>query len=270
MSELPEVEVTRLGLATRLTGEKVDRVTARAPALRYPLPADLSRRLASRVLRDIRRRGKYLLFDFGTGHLLIHLGMSGSLRLVDRNEPPLRHDHFDIGFGTQVLRMHDPRRFGAALWLEGDPAGHPLLAHLGAEPLSRQFTPRLLGTALAGRTMAIKPAIMDAGIVVGVGNIYASESLHRAGIDPRLPAGKLSAARLARLVPAVKATLRAAIRAGGSTVRDYVHSDGGSGNFQQRHRVYGRANEPCRQCGTPIRMLRQGNRATYFCPRCQR
>ena len=270
MPELPEVEVTRLGLTARLTGEKVDQVTARVPALRYPLPTDLSRTLARRILGDIRRRGKYLLFDFGAGHLLIHLGMSGSLRLVARHEPPLKHDHFDIGFGPQVLRMHDPRRFGAALWLEGDPDRHPLLACLGAEPLSRQFSPRTLGAALAGKTLAIKPAIMDAGIVVGVGNIYASESLHRAGIDPRLPAGALSPARLARLVPAIKTTLRAAIRAGGSTVRDYVRADGGAGDFQQRHRVYGRANEPCRQCGTPIRLLRQGNRATYFCPRCQR
>jgi formamidopyrimidine-DNA glycosylase len=270
MPELPEVEVTRLGLAARLTGEKVDRVTMRVPALRYPLPAALPDRVVRHVLRQIRRRGKYLLFDFGAGHLLIHLGMSGSLRLVGRDELPLKHDHFDIGFGRQVLRMHDPRRFGAALWIEGDPNEHPLLAHLGAEPLSRQFTPRILHAALAGRTMAIKPAIMDAGIVVGVGNIYASESLYRAGIDPRLPAGKLSPARLARLVPSIKATLRAAIRAGGSTVRDYVRANGGIGEFQQRHRVYGRAGEPCRQCGTPIHLLRQANRATYFCPRCQR
>ena len=270
MPELPEVEVTRLGLAACLTGEKVDQVTMRVPALRYPLPAALSDRVVRRALRQIRRRGKYLLFDFGTGHLLIHLGMSGSLRLVERNEPPLRHDHFDIGFGRQVLRMHDPRRFGAALWLEGDPATHPLLAHLGTEPLSRQFTPRVLGAALTGRTMAIKPAIMDAGILVGVVNIYASESLNRAGIDPRLPAGQLAPARLARLVPAIKLTLRAAIRAGGSTVRDYVHANGGSGEFQQRHRVYGRAGQPCRQCGAPIRLLRQANRATYYCPRCQR
>lgn len=270
MPELPEVEVTRLGLATRLKGARVGQVTMRTKALRYPVPVDLPDRLARRTLRDIRRRGKYLLFDFGSGHLLIHLGMSGSLRVVGHDEPPLKHDHVDIGFGRQVLRLHDPRRFGAALWLEGNPDDHPLLAHLGAEPLARGFTAGALGRALAGRSMAIKPALMDAGIVVGVGNIYASESLHRAGIDPRLAAGNLPAARLARLVPAIKQTLRAAIRAGGSTVRDYVRSDGGAGEFQQRHRVYGRAGEPCRQCGAPIRLLRQANRATYYCPRCQR
>jgi formamidopyrimidine-DNA glycosylase len=156
------------------------------------------------------------------------------------------------------------------LWLDGDPAAHPLLAHLGAEPLAREFSATGLQAALRRRQIAVKPAIMDAGIVVGVGNIYASESLHRAGIDPRTPAGKLSPVRLARLVPAIKATLREAIRAGGSSLRDYVQSDGGFGDFQTRHRVYGRAGEPCRVCGAAICLLRQGNRATYYCPRCQR
>jgi formamidopyrimidine-DNA glycosylase len=155
------------------------------------------------------------------------------------------------------------------LWLDGDPAAHPLLARLGLEPLSRQFTPRALAMALAGRRTAVKPAIMDAGIVVGVGNIYASESLHRAGIDPRTPAGSVSPQRLARLVPAIKVTLRSAIRAGGSSLRDYRHADGCLGEFQQRHRVYGRADQPCRVCGAIVRTLRQGNRATYYCPRCQ-
>lgn len=270
MPELPEVEVTRLGLAPRLTGRGVDAVAARVPALRYPLPARLAHRLAGRTLNGIARRGKYLLLDFGNGHLLIHLGMSGSLRLAPPDQPPAKHDHFDIRFGDEVLRLRDPRRFGAVLWLEGDPAEHPLLAHLGAEPLSREFSASTLGAALRGRRVAIKPAIMDAGIVVGVGNIYASESLHRAGIDPRTPAGSVSPVRLGRLVPAIKATLRAAIRAGGSSLRDYVRSDGGCGDFQARHLVYGRAGEPCQACGTPVRLLRQGNRATYFCPRCQR
>jgi formamidopyrimidine-DNA glycosylase len=269
MPELPEVEVTRLGLEPRLVGRAVSAVTVRVPALRYPIPPRLAALLRGRELRAIRRRGKYLLFDFGYGHLLVHLGMSGSLRIVPLGERPARHDHLDIGFGDTVLRLRDPRRFGAVLWLEGKPEAHPLLARLGAEPLERGFTPAVLAEALRKRSMAIKPAIMDAGIVVGVGNIYASESLHLAGIDPRAAAGRVSPARLGRLVPAIKKTLRAAIRAGGSSLRDYVSCEGGLGDFQTRHRVYGRAGEPCHDCGTPIKMLRQGNRATYYCPHCQ-
>jgi len=270
MPELPEVEVTRRGLEPRLRGQSCRGCIVRTAALRYPLPTDLQARLAERTLAGIGRRGKYLLFDFGDGHLLVHLGMSGSLRLASPGQPPDKHDHLDILFGEEVLRLRDPRRFGAVLWLAGDPAGHPLLAHLGMEPLSRGFTATRLAAALASRQVAIKPALMNADIIVGVGNIYASESLHRAGIDPRKPAGRVSAAHLDRLVPAIKGTLQAAIRAGGSSLRDYVHSDGGLGDFQLRHRVYGRAGLPCRNCGSPIRALRQANRATYFCPRCQR
>lgn len=270
MPELPEVEVTRLGLAPRLVGHEVTAVTARVPALRYPLPARLEKLLSGRELRAIHRRGKYLLFDFGNGHLLVHLGMSGSLRMVRPDERAAKHDHLDIGFGAEVLRLRDPRRFGAVLWLDDDPAAHPLLAHLGAEPLDRRFTPNMLAGALKSRSMAIKPAIMDAGIVVGVGNIYASESLHLAGIDPRTAAGRISLARLERLVPAIKKTLRAAIRAGGSSLRDYVSCEGGLGDFQTRHRVYDRAGDPCLSCGAPIKMMRQANRATYYCPHCQR
>lgn len=269
MPELPEVEVTRRGLAA-LTGRRVTDVVARSPSLRYPLPGDLRRHIGRRPLKGIGRRGKYLLFAFDGGHLLVHLGMSGSLRLVSAAEPPQRHDHFDIVFADRVLRLRDPRRFGAVLWLEGDPAEHPLLAGLGVEPLARGFTAQALRELLRGRRTAIKQALMDARLVVGIGNIYASESLFRAGIDPRTPAGRVSAPRLARLVPAIKATLRAAIRAGGSSLRDYVRSDGGLGDFQSRHRVYGREGEPCRTCGTLIRCLRQGGRATYYCPRCQK
>lgn len=270
MPELPEVEVTRLGLAPRLTGRRVSRAIARVAALRYPLPPRLPQQLQGKLLRGIVRRAKYLLFDFGDGHLLIHLGMSGSLRLTGIDQMAEKHDHLDIAFDGEVLRLRDPRRFGAVLWLEGEPAEHPLLANLGVEPLARDFSPAALATALHGRRIAIKPAIMDSGIVVGVGNIYASESLFRAGIDPRAPAGQVSRGRLARLVPAIKATLRSAIRAGGSSLRDYVGCDGGLGDFQARHQVYGRADEACRRCGTAIRMLRQSNRATYYCPRCQR
>ena len=270
MPELPEVEVTRRGLAPRLIGRNVTSTIVRVPALRYPLPPKLARALHGQELRAIGRRGKYLLFDFGNGHLLVHLGMSGSLRLVGEGHPAAKHEHLDIGFGGEVLRMRDPRRFGAVLWLEGDPVEHPLLARLGVEPLERSFTTAVLTRLLQDRRTAIKPAIMDAGIVVGVGNIYASESLHLAGIDPRTPAGKVSRARLGKLVTAIKTTLRAAIRAGGSSLRDYVSCEGGLGDFQLRHKVYDRADEPCHSCGAPIKMLRQGNRATYYCPRCQR
>jgi formamidopyrimidine-DNA glycosylase len=218
MPELPEVEVTRLGLLPRLTGQTVDKVAVRAPSLRYPLPRSLGQKLSGQTLRGIKRRGKYLLFDFGNGHLLIHLGMSGSLRLARLGEPPVKHDHFDINFGAEVLRLRDPRRFGAVLWLDGEPAAHPLLAHLGIEPLERGFTPAALGAALKGRSMAIKPAIMDAGIVVGVGNIYASESLYLAGIDPRTAAGRVSATQLAKLVPARYARPSAPVAAACATM----------------------------------------------------
>jgi formamidopyrimidine-DNA glycosylase len=270
MPELPEVEVTRLGLVPRLVGQNVTAVAARVPALRYPLPPLLAKHLTNRQLVAIRRRGKYLLFDFGIGHLLVHLGMSGSLRLVRADEAAAKHDHLDINFGEEVLRLRDPRRFGAVLWLDEDPESHPLLAHLGAEPLERAFTPAALAAALRDRRIGIKPAIMDASIVVGVGNIYASESLHLAGIDPRAAAGRVSLTRLERLVPAIKKTLRAAIRAGGSSLRDYVSCEGGLGDFQTHHKVYDRTGEPCLECGTPIKMLRQGNRATYYCHHCQR
>ena len=270
MPELPEVEVTRRGITRRLQGAQLDRAVLRAPTLRYPVPAGLAKHLAGQTLVAAKRRAKYLLLDFGTGHLLIHLGMSGSLRYVAPGTPPQKHDHADFIFGESVLRFTDPRRFGALLWLEDDPLQHPLLAKLGIEPLTPSFTPAWLHRALQGRQIGIKPAIMDAGIVVGVGNIYASESLFDAGIDPRSPAGKVSEKRLARLVPAIKQTLQAAIRAGGSTLRDFCNTEGGMGDFQTRHQVYDRAGEPCVRCGSPIQAIRQGQRSTYFCPRCQR
>ncbi|MDI6746299.1 MAG: bifunctional DNA-formamidopyrimidine glycosylase/DNA-(apurinic or apyrimidinic site) lyase [Rhodocyclaceae bacterium] len=270
MPELPEVEVTRRGIAQRVGGARLDHAVLRAPTLRYPIPAGLARILAGRTLVEAKRRGKYLLLDLDGGHLLIHLGMSGSLRFVAPGTTPEKHDHADFVFGEQVLRLTDPRRFGALLWLAGDPLAHPLIAKLGIEPLSRAFTPVWLQQALKGRAMAIKPALMDAGLVVGVGNIYAAESLFGAGIDPRKPAGGVSLKRLGRLVPAIQATLRAAIRAGGSTLRDFRGTDGGMGDFQTRHKVYDRAGLPCLSCGGPIRMIRQGQRSSFYCPRCQR
>lgn len=270
MPELPEVEVTRRGIEPRIAGRSFTRATLRAPALRYPLPTDLSRRLGGAALRRILRRGKYLLFEFDAGHLLLHLGMSGSLRLVPPDEPAAKHDHVDLVFGDLALRLRDPRRFGALLWIEGDPLAHPLLASLGMEPLERGFTGGALAALLAGRRTAIKPALMDSRLVVGVGNIYAAESLFLAGIDPRRAAGRVSARRLELLVPAIKKTLRAAIAAGGSSLRDFAHADGEFGCFQMHHRVYDREGQPCVQCGSPVRAIRQGQRSTYFCPRCQR
>jgi formamidopyrimidine-DNA glycosylase len=270
MPELPEVEVTRRGIAPLLQGQTVTAVTARTPALRYPIPPRLGTILDGQVLNRVERRGKYLLFCFDQGRLLLHLGMSGSLRVLQATEPPRKHDHLDLVFGAKLLRLHDPRRFGAALWLPRGEAEHPLLAVLGIEPLDDEFTPEWFHATTRGLRASIKQVLMDSHRLVGVGNIYASESLFRAGINPRTPAGRVSLARYRRLVPAVKEILAAAIRLGGSTLRDFVGSDGAAGYFQQEHLVYGREGAPCRVCATPIRQLRQGQRSTFYCPRCQR
>lgn len=268
MPELPEVEVTRRGIAPHLAGRRISAVEVREPRLRWPVPQAV-RKLAGHAVRAVRRRGKYLLFDCGDGHLIVHLGMSGSLRVLPAGTPAGRHDHFDLVLGDRLLRLRDPRRFGAVLWTAGDLAGHPLLAHLGVEPLSRSFTPERLYSLTRRQRIAIKQLLMDARRIVGVGNIYASESLFRAGIDPRTRAGRLSRERCAALARAVKETLRTAIRAGGSSLRDFVGADGAAGEFQLRTWVYDREGLPCRRCGTPIRRIVQGARASYFCPRCQ-
>jgi formamidopyrimidine-DNA glycosylase len=269
MPELPEVEVTRRGLAPQLTGRTISGVSVREPRLRWPVPRDVLG-LAGRTVKTIRRRGKYLLVDCGDGHLILHLGMSGSLRVLPRGTPPQKHDHFDLVLGDRVLRLRDPRRFGAVLWTPGDADAHPLLAHLGIEPLSRSLTPARLHALTRGNRIAIKNFLMDGRRIVGVGNIYASESLFRAGINPRKAARRLTAAECRKLAKSIKETLQAAIRAGGSTLRDFVGADGGSGYAQQRHFVYDREGLPCRRCGTPIKRLVQGARATYFCPACQK
>jgi len=270
MPELPEVEITRRGLLPDLAGRKIDAVLPRQTLLRYPLPRALDRCLTGQILRDIDRRGKYLLFRVGQGTLILHLGMSGSLRLVSVSEPPGKHDHFDIVFGGRVLRLRDPRRFGALLWAPDDAASHPLIASLGIEPLSDAFNGDWLHAATRDRRAPIKTWLMDSHIIVGIGNIYASESLFHAGIHPRAPAGTLSRARCHRLAAAVKTTLTAALAAGGSSVRDFVHSNGHRGGFQQQHAVYGREGEPCHACGARVRALRLGQRSTFYCARCQR
>ncbi len=270
MPELPEVETTRRGLEPRLQGKILEAVKIRDRRLRWPVPPDISERLAGKRLLSIRRRGKYLLFDFGGLWQIVHLGMSGSLRFVGKQEPPTVHDHVDWQFkGGETLRLRDPRRFGAVL-LTADPASHPLLAHLGPEPLTGDFTAEYLCAACRGRKTSIKNLIMDSRVVVGVGNIYASESLFRAGIRPGRAAGRLTRAECGRLAAAIKATLQNAVKAGGSSLRDYVTADGELGYFQLHTKVYDRAGLPCKVCGTPIKKLATGQRSTFYCPVCQK
>lgn len=273
MPELPEVEVVRRGLEHDVRGCTIRSVRVREPRLRWPVPDDLPARLTGHPVRSIARRGKYLLLDVGDGTMIVHLGMSGSLRFLRSPPPPSRHDHVDLEFGHGTLRYRDPRRFGAMLWHDaarGPVSAHPLLSGLGVEPLSGAFGGALLYRATRGRRVSIKQALLSGAIVVGVGNIYASESLFRAGIRPTLAAWRVGRERCDRLASAIRATLADAIARGGSSLRDFVASDGASGYFQLDCYVYGRAGEPCRVCGEPVRSLRQAQRSTFFCARCQR
>ena len=271
MPELPEVETTRRGVEPHVIGHKVSDLRVYDRRLRWPVPPDLRARLAGRVIDRVDRRSKYLLFRVGADTLLVHLGMTGSLR-VHTSVPERRtHDHVDLVLEHGVtLRYHDPRRFGAMLWIAGPAERHPLLRHLGPEPLDETFDADYLWKATRGRRAAIKLALMDNHVVVGVGNIYANEALFRAGIRPTTPAGRLSRPRLSRLVDETRDVLTEAIAKGGSTLRDYVDATGGPGYFQLDYYVYGRAGLPCRRCGTRVKLTRQGQRATHHCPRCQR
>lgn len=271
MPELPEVETTRRGLVPHLEGRVVASVTIRNPALRWPVPDDLPRLLAGQRIGHLTRRGKYLLVAFANGHLLVHLGMSGSLRIVSANTPAGKHDHVDIAIaGAGTLRLTDPRRFGAVLWILGDPAGHPLLARLGPEPLTQDFDDDYLYRASRGRKTPVKSFLMDSTVVVGVGNIYANEALFMSGIHPLATAGKLSVARCRRLVFAVREILTHAITRGGTTLRNFVGGDGKPGYFSQELCVYGRAEQPCRRCDRALTAIRLNQRATVYCGRCQR
>ena len=270
MPELPEVEITRRGIAPFVEGRTVTGVVVRDRRLRWPVPRDLARRLSGRTVQRVLRRGKYLLLDCGAGWLIVHLGMSGSLRITEPGAKLRPHEHVDLVFGRMALRLRDPRRFGAVLWTSGNVGSHPLIAGLCVEPLSPAFSGAWLHAATRRRRTGIKGLLMNAAIVVGVGNIYANESLFRAGISPRTPAARLSRACCDKLVQAVVETLSAAIAAGGSSLRDFVHSDGGSGWFQQQYFVYNRTGLPCRVCGTLIRVARLGQRSTFWCPCCQR
>jgi len=274
MPELPEVEITRRGIEPYLAGNIITGVRVGERKLRWTIPLNLAARVTGRRIVRVTRRGKYILIDCGgskgPGWLILHLGMSGSLRIMGSKAKPQRHDHFDLLLGKRLMRLRDPRRFGAVLWEGSDIARHPLLAGLGAEPLEDAFNGKFLHAATRGRKTGVKLVLMNASIVVGVGNIYANESLFHAGINPRTPAGRLSLARYEALAAAVKSTLKQALAAGGSSLRDFVHSDGTSGYFQQQYTVYGRAGLPCRNCGTSIRQLRQGQRSTFYCPVCQK
>jgi formamidopyrimidine-DNA glycosylase len=271
MPELPEVETTRRGVAPSVIGRRIARLHVYDPRLRWPVPGDLAKYLEGRTIDGLTRRSKYLLFQIGDGTLLMHFGMTGSLRVHTRPPARVAHDHVDIVFeDDSVLRYHDPRRFGAMLWIGGPPLAHPLLRDLGPEPFDPAFNADYLWQATRSRSAAIKLALMDSHLVVGAGNIYANESLFRAGIRPTTPANRVSRARLARLVDEVRAVLSEAIAKGGSTLRDYVDARGEPGYFQLDYYVYGREGEPCRICGTAIRHRRLGARASFNCPHCQR
>ncbi|MBI1175649.1 MAG: bifunctional DNA-formamidopyrimidine glycosylase/DNA-(apurinic or apyrimidinic site) lyase [Sideroxydans sp.] len=271
MPELPEVETTLRGIEPHLLGQRVADVTIRHPQLRWPIPQSLPGLLRGQTIRALRRRAKYLLIDFDHGTLILHLGMSGSLRILTTGTPPDKHDHFDLVLASgKLMRLRDPRRFGAVLWHAGNADEHALLATLGPEPLGTDFDAAYLHRATRKRSAAIKLAIMDNHVVVGVGNIYANEALFRAGIRPTLASNKLSKPRCAKLVETIRQTLRAAIRQGGSTLRDFVNSNGEPGYFQQHYWVYGRAGEPCRACGSLIRQIKQGQRSSFYCPHCQK
>lgn len=271
MPELPEVETTLRGIAPHLTGHRIEELRVRERRLRLPVPPGIEGLVAGQRVEGLSRRGKYLLIRLTRGTLLVHLGMSGSLRVVPAGSPPGPHDHLDLCLAEGTcLRLRDPRRFGLFLWIEGDPAGHPLLAHLGPEPLGEGFSGDHLWRRSQGRRTAVKAFLMDARVVVGVGNIYANEALFLAGIHPGRQCGRVSRARYAQLAATVRRVLAEAIAQGGTTLRDFVQEDGRPGYFAQSLRVYDRTGEPCPGCGEPIRTRRIGQRSSFYCPRCQR
>ncbi len=270
MPELPEVETTRRGVEPHCLGRVVTRVIVREQRLRWPVPDQLAIALPGQAIKAVERRAKYLLFRTVKGTLLVHLGMSGSLRIVAPDVPPGRHDHIDVLLeGGACLRYHDPRRFGCFLWLAlGEK--HPLLSSLGPEPLSAEFDGRLLYRRSRGRKGPIKNFIMDGKVVVGVGNIYANESLFLSGIRPDRAAGRISLARYQCLANIIKRVLTSSIEQGGTTLRDFVGGDGKPGYFAQQLLVYGRAGQPCRRCGSLLREQRLGQRSSVYCVTCQR
>lgn len=271
MPELPEVETTRRGIEPHLLDRKIKRVIVRNRQLRWPVSPKLAKAATGSRVHSVRRRAKYLLIGTDTGTIIIHLGMSGSLRILPSSTPAEKHDHFDLVIENNlVLRLRDPRRFGAVLWTGKDPLKHKRLVGLGPEPLTDQFNTDTIHKQASGRVLPVKTFIMTAKIVVGVGNIYASEALFRAGIHPETATGKISTQRLDRLVMAIKSVLSQAIEQGGTTLKDFTGSDGKPGYFSQSLNVYGREGKNCYQCNGVIRRLVIGQRSTFYCPRCQR
>lgn len=277
MPELPEVEVTRLGIAPHLQGRVISAVKVLDGRLRWPVPSALTKILPGQKVHTIERRGKYLLIELDMGHLLIHLGMTGTLRVLPSNDPLKLHDRVTVEFGKLSLRLHDPRKFGAVLWhprTKGPIEKNVLLQKLGVEPFSTEFAGELgaeiLYRASRKRTVAVKQFLLAGQAVVGVGNIYCSESLFEAGIHPAKAAGKLTRPQCVRLAEAVRLILKKAITAGGSSLKDFVNSDGEPGYFMVQTKVYDRKDEPCKVCKTPIKQIVQGQRSTYFCPTCQK
>ena len=270
MPELPEVETTRRGIEPVLAGHRVERVIVRERRLRWPVSSSLPKGLTGATVERIERRGKYLLLRTDEGTALVHLGMSGSLRIVPRDQPPFAHDHIDLVIARgPVIRFTDPRRFGSWTWTSRDPHEHELLKHLGPEPLTDAFDGAHLHARSRGRKTAVKNFIMDGRIVVGVGNIYASEALWAARIHPKRAAGRVSRERYDALADAIKRVLASAIEQGGTTLRDYAQSDGNPGYFAVKLRVYEREGKPCPRCKTPIKAAVIGQRSTYWCPTCQ-
>ncbi len=270
MPELPEVETTLRGIKPHIWQKSVSEVVVRQRRLRWPIPIELPALLQGRALLGIKRRGKYLLFEFPHGHALIHLGMSGSLRIVASAEPAGIHDHFDWMFGDIALRYHDPRRFGCLLWLEGQPHEHALLSALGPEPLTDEFHAEYLFERSRKRSQSVKQFIMDSHQVVGVGNIYANESLFMSRIKPIRKAGTLTRKNCADWVRDIKFVLNRSIEQGGTTLRDFVGGDGKPGYFKQQLLVYGRGGEPCVICNKALKEIRMADRTTVYCVNCQK
>lgn len=270
MPELPEVETSRRGIAPWIEKKKIEAVVIRERRLRWPIPQEIDCSLPGQKILAVRRRAKYLLLETEIGTAMLHLGMSGSVRIVNVSEPAAKHDHVDICFDSgKALRFRDPRRFGSLLWAT-QPEEHELLKHLGPEPLSDEFDGAYLREKSHGRRVAVKQFIMNANVVVGVGNIYASEALFGAGIHPMRAAGRISATRMSQLAASIKLVLERAIEAGGTTLKDFHGGDGEPGYFSQQLQVYGRDQLPCRYCKSPIRSIVLGQRSTYYCNRCQR
>jgi formamidopyrimidine-DNA glycosylase len=277
MPELPEVEVTRLGIEPHINGRAISAVKIIDGRLRWPVPKNLVKSLPGQKVLGVERRGKYLLLELNTGYLLVHLGMTGTLRVLPSNEVLKTHDRVTIEFGKLSLRLHDPRKFGAVLWHAkslGPIEQNVLLQKLGVEPFASEFAGEL-GTDILyqhsrKRTVAVKQFLLAGQAVVGVGNIYCSESLFEAGIHPAKPAGKLTRPQCMRLANAVRSILQKAIEAGGSSLKDFVNSEGDPGHFMMQTKVYDRKDQPCKICKTPIRQIVQGQRSTYFCPQCQK